>query len=76
MGRRLNLNALQLISTADEYMIGGSTKSNANSGANFTVGRPGTSARATPLSTNRIAGGTFSRTAATETPAITVSSKI
>src|SRR5450631_1771294 len=57
-------------------MIGGSTNNSTKSGAKLTVGSPGTSARTTPLITKRIAGGIFSRNAATETAAMTVSSKI
>src|SRR5450432_1991617 len=57
-------------------MIGGSTNNSTKSGANFTIGSPGTRARATPLTTKRIAGGIFSRSAATETAAMTVRSKI
>jgi len=57
-------------------MIGGSTNKSTKSGASFTVGSPGTSATATPLTTKRIAGGIFSRNAATETAATTVSSKM
>src|SRR5260221_5091546 len=75
IGRRLNRNSRQLIATAEEYTTGGSTKSNTNSGASRTVGSPGTSARTTPVSTSRIAGGTFSRAATTATAAITINSK-
>ena len=38
-------------------MTGGSTSSRTSSGASSTAGRPGMSARATPVSTSRMAGG-------------------
>ena len=52
-------------------MTGGKTSSNTTSGASFTAGRPGTSARSTPAITRRIAGGIFNRAAMTATAAIT-----
>src|SRR2546428_2889056 len=55
-------------------MTGGSTRSSTSSGASSTVGRPGTSASATPVSTSGIAGGILSRAATTATAATTTSS--
>src|SRR2546422_1586662 len=55
-------------------MMGGNTTSNTNSGANGTVGKPGISARTTPVRTRRMAGGILSRAAMTATAAITTSS--
>src|SRR5271166_616997 len=57
-------------------MIGGSTNNKTNSGASFTVGSPGNSARITPVSTSSIAGGTLSRSATSATAAITTSRRI
>jgi hypothetical protein len=74
MGRILNRNSSQLIVTADEYMTGGNTKSSTSSGESSSVGRPGTRARATPVSTNKMAGGTLSRAATTATDATMTSS--
>jgi hypothetical protein len=71
MGRRLNRNSRQLILTADEYMTGGNTKSSTSSGESSSVGRPGMSARATLVSTSRMAG---SRAVATATDATMTSS--
>ena len=76
MGRRLNRNSRQLIVTADEYMTGGNTKSRTSSGESSSVGRPGTSARATPVSTSRMDGGTLTRAATTATDATMISSNI
>src|SRR5580704_7477446 len=56
-------------------MIGGNTSSKTNSGASSTVGRPGISASTMPVSTNRMAGGIFSRAATTATAASTTSRK-
>src|SRR5215469_376242 len=69
IGRRLKRNSRQLIATADEYISGGNTSSSTSSGASCTGGRPGTSANKTPVSTRRIAGGTFHRFATTPTAA-------
>jgi hypothetical protein len=76
MGRRLNRNSRQLIVTEDEYMTGGNTKSRTSSGESSSVGRPGTSARATPVSTSRMDGGILTRAATTATDATMLSSNI
>src|ERR1700730_1506771 len=55
-------------------MTGGSTRSNTSSGASSTLGKPGTSAKPTPVSTRRIAGGILRRMAMTATAATTTSS--
>ena len=55
-------------------MNGGSTTSSTSSGASFSVGRPGISARITPAITSRIAAGTLRRPAAKATAAATASS--
>src|ERR1700691_592255 len=52
-------------------MIGGSTTRSTNSGAISIVGRPGMSARTTPVTTSRMDGGIFDRAATIATPAIT-----
>ncbi len=55
-------------------MTGGKTSSSTTSGASSTAGRPGMSARMTPVSTNRMASGILSRAATTATAATTPSS--
>src|SRR5271170_5089905 len=52
-------------------MIGGNTTRSMNSGAISTVGRPGTSARTTPVTISRIGDGIFDRAATRATPATT-----
>ena len=54
-------------------MIGGSTKSNTNSGFSLTVGSPGTRASTTPAITNEMAGGIFKRSAITDATEIAIS---
>src|ERR1700721_886416 len=73
MGRRLKGNSRQPIATADVKRTGGSRTRSTNSGAIATVGRPGTSARTTPVTTSRIGDGIFDRAATIATPAITAS---
>src|SRR5271166_6990495 len=55
-------------------MTGGNTRSKTSSGASSSVGKPGTSARATPVSTKRMADGILSRAATSATAATTTSS--
>ena len=58
IGRRLNRNSRQLIATADAVDDGWQhQKEHQLRSKGFTAGRPGTSARKTPVSTNRMAGG-------------------
>src|SRR5437773_2771822 len=56
-------------------MMGGNTRRRTNCGSSLIAGSPGTSASTTPVSTKRMAGGTFSRFAAIPTAATTTSSK-
>ena len=56
-------------------MTGGRTMSSTSSGANSTDGRPGMSARRTPMTTSRIAEGVLRRAARTAAAATTTSSR-